>query len=185
MALEVKFNERNSAMAVQFDSLQIQKIEGLDGLSAYELAVKNGFEGTEEQWLASLEGEPGCDGVSPTVNVTEITGGHQVTITDATNTHTFQVMDGKNGKDGEGGGITFETDETLTLANGILSVNTAKDVEQDNTLPVTSAAVKKAIEELGSTGGGKTPVRGEDYWTAEDIATIKGYVDDAILNGAW
>lgn len=32
---------------------------------------------------------------------------------------------------------------------------------------------------------GYTPVRGTDYWTEEDIATIKSYVDDAILNGAW
>lgn len=32
---------------------------------------------------------------------------------------------------------------------------------------------------------GHTPVRGTDYWTEEDIATIKGYVDEAILNGAW
>jgi hypothetical protein len=32
---------------------------------------------------------------------------------------------------------------------------------------------------------GYTPVRGIDYWTEEDIATIKSYVDEAILNGAW
>lgn len=32
---------------------------------------------------------------------------------------------------------------------------------------------------------GYTPVRGTDYWTEADIATIKGYVDDAILGGAW
>ena len=32
---------------------------------------------------------------------------------------------------------------------------------------------------------GYTPVRGTDYWTAADIAEIKSYVDDAILNGAW
>lgn len=38
-------------------------------------------------------------------------------------------------------GVNFETDETLTLENGILHVNTAEKVEQDNTLPVTSAAV--------------------------------------------
>lgn len=44
------------------------------------------------------------------------------------------------GKDGEDG-VAFETDATLTLEDGILSVNTAKEVEQDNTLPVTSAAV--------------------------------------------
>ena len=32
---------------------------------------------------------------------------------------------------------------------------------------------------------GDTPVKGTDYWTAEDIAEIKGYVDDAILGGEW
>lgn len=32
---------------------------------------------------------------------------------------------------------------------------------------------------------GYTPQRGTDYWTAADIAEIKGYVDDAILGGAW
>ena len=32
---------------------------------------------------------------------------------------------------------------------------------------------------------GYTPVRGTDYWTDADIATIKGYVDEAILGGAW
>ena len=31
-------------------------------LSAYGIAVKNGFEGTEEEWLASLKGEPGDRG---------------------------------------------------------------------------------------------------------------------------
>ena len=31
-------------------------------LSAYGIAVKNGFEGTEEEWLASLKGEPGAPG---------------------------------------------------------------------------------------------------------------------------
>lgn len=45
------------------------------------------------------------------------------------------------GGGGSGGGTYFEPDETLTLKNGVLSVNTAKVVEKDNTLPVTSAAV--------------------------------------------
>lgn len=31
-------------------------------LSAYDVAVKNGFEGTEEQWLLSLKGKDGTDG---------------------------------------------------------------------------------------------------------------------------
>lgn len=39
--------------------------DGQDGKSAYEIAVDNGFEGTETEWLASLKGEkgdPGTDG---------------------------------------------------------------------------------------------------------------------------
>lgn len=38
----------------------------------------------------------------------------------------------------------------------------------------------------GSDGAdGYTPVRGTDYWTDADIAQIRAYVDEAILNGAW
>lgn len=32
---------------------------------------------------------------------------------------------------------------------------------------------------------GYTPVRGVDYWTNDDKAEIKAYVDEAILGGAW
>lgn len=31
--------------------------EGLEGKSAYDIAVDNGFEGTEEEWLESLKGD--------------------------------------------------------------------------------------------------------------------------------
>ena len=40
------------------------------------------------------KGADGTDGVSPTVTVIDINGGHRVTITDATGTKTFDVMDG-------------------------------------------------------------------------------------------
>lgn len=42
------------------------KLSGLPdtirGYSAYEVAVLNGFKGTEEEWLASLKGEKGDKG---------------------------------------------------------------------------------------------------------------------------
>lgn len=38
---------------------------GEDGQSAYEVAVSEGFEGTKEEWLASLHGQDGQDGKSP------------------------------------------------------------------------------------------------------------------------
>lgn len=42
------------------DNLEIPESAGD---SAYEIAVKNGFEGSEEEWLASLKGETGNSGV--------------------------------------------------------------------------------------------------------------------------
>lgn len=46
-------------------SLLRGSIHNLDTLtiSAYAIAVKNGFEGTEEEWLASLKGESPIRGV--------------------------------------------------------------------------------------------------------------------------
>lgn len=38
--------------------------KGLDGLSAYEIAKNHGFEGTEYEWLQSLVGKPGEDGLN-------------------------------------------------------------------------------------------------------------------------
>lgn len=47
-------------------------------------------------------------------------------------------------------GVKFETDKTLILKGGILSVNTADVVEEDNTLPVTSAAVQVVVGNIGA-----------------------------------
>lgn len=43
-------------------------------------------------------------------------------------------------------GTKFVTDETLSLSDrGVLSVNTAKEPNPDNTLPITSAAVAQTV----------------------------------------
>ena len=41
---------------------------GTAGKSAYEIAVDNGFVGTETEWLASLKGAEGADGVTPHID---------------------------------------------------------------------------------------------------------------------
>lgn len=46
------------------ESVNIKGPQGEDGKSAYEIALDNGFEGSEEEWLDSLKGEPGEDGTS-------------------------------------------------------------------------------------------------------------------------
>lgn len=52
---------------------------------------------------------------------------------------------GGTGGGGEGGVTSFQTDETLYFRNGILGVNTADKPEEDNTLPITSAAVATTV----------------------------------------
>lgn len=42
---------------------RIHMLKKLQGYSAYEVAVINGFSGTEEEWLASLNGDKGDPGV--------------------------------------------------------------------------------------------------------------------------
>lgn len=42
-------------------------------------------------------------------------------------------------------GVNFTTDKTLTLKDGVLSVNTTTEVKEDNTLPITSAAVASTV----------------------------------------
>jgi hypothetical protein len=38
--------------------------KGMDGKSAYDIAVDHGFEGSESDWVESLTGAPGHDGLS-------------------------------------------------------------------------------------------------------------------------
>ena len=52
------------------------KIEeaGIQGKSAYEIAVENGFKGTEQEWLESLKGEtPDLSGYFSEANLIALT----------------------------------------------------------------------------------------------------------------
>lgn len=65
MKVDVKFAENAECFGVKFDesaegfNVGFGDIKTLRGKSAYEIAVENGFEGTEEEWLKSLHGEDG------------------------------------------------------------------------------------------------------------------------------
>ena len=54
----------------------------------------------EEGRIGGTAGADGRDGVSPTAAVTEIEGGHRVTITDASGSRSFDVTDGAAGPQG-------------------------------------------------------------------------------------
>lgn len=52
---------------------------GAPGKSAYEIAVENGFEGTEQEWLESLVGQAAGFG-TPTASATPLASGEQPTV---------------------------------------------------------------------------------------------------------
>ena len=61
-------------------------------------------------------GPPGEAGVSPEVSVTDIPGGHRVTITDASGPHSFDVMDGKDGAGGEGSAAAYKAGDGVDIS---------------------------------------------------------------------
>ena len=76
-----------------------------------------GKDGTDGQ--DGSPGADGADGYSPTVSITDITGGHHVTITDAAGAHAFDVMDG------EGAVQDVKVNGTSVLVDGTANIPAA------------------------------------------------------------
>lgn len=92
------------------------------------------------------QGEPGpagAAGVSPMVEVTEIDGGHQVTITDVNGPKSFDVMDGVGGSSGSG--TAYKFGHGLKTEGNTVFVNMASDDNPDKTLPISAAAVDSTV----------------------------------------
>lgn len=79
------------------------RISGFDTyvINAYDIAVKNGFEGTEEEWLASLVGPPGPPVTITNVEQNEESGGcSTVTFSSGEQLNVYNGKDGQDGQDG-------------------------------------------------------------------------------------
>lgn len=83
--------------------------KGDPGDSAYQIAVEEGFVGTEEQWLASLKGDkgetgdPGIETVSVSVSASTGTPSAAATIVDKNLAITFSGLKGETGATGATG----------------------------------------------------------------------------------
>lgn len=78
----------------------LQKIseKGKDGKSAYEIALENGFVGTESEWLESLKGADGKDGINGKDGVDGAPGQDGIDGQPGKD-----GIDGQNGADGQDG----------------------------------------------------------------------------------
>jgi hypothetical protein len=140
---------------------------GKDGLSAYEIAKVNGFEGTEEEWLASLKGERG----------------DPFTYTDFTEEQ-LASLKGDKGDTGNSG-VYLGSGEMPADCNVQIDPNGDADLIIDQTYNPESPnaqsgiAVAEALSEIG--GGHKEYELLCDTTITEDVASVKWTTAD---NGA-
>lgn len=109
---------------------------GRNGLSAYELAVKNGFEGTEEEWLESLEGK---DGYTPVKGVDYFDG--KDGYTPVKGVDYFDGKDGEPGKDGNPG------------KDGVSPVVAVEDIDGGHRVTITDKDGAKTFDVMDGAGG--------------------------------
>ena len=80
-------------------------IESLNGKSAYEIAKENGYSGSEKDWSASLKATAGKDGVGIKTAAFSAKNELLITLTDGTvlNLGVAKGVDGKDGTNGKDG----------------------------------------------------------------------------------
>lgn len=158
-------NEEAITAPLEFpDILQQWKEELFTKDWAYESAKSHGFEGTAEEWLASLHG---ADGYSPAILVREVEGGHQLVITDYQGSKTVDVMDGEDGyapvalvTDIEGGHRLTITDRIGTKTvdimdgeDGYAPVALVTDIDGGHRLTITDRLGSKSVDIINGTNG--------------------------------
>ena len=150
---EVSVSEDGSAAASVGEDLP-------RGKSAYEVAVENGFSGTETEWLASLKGAtgaPGADGKDGT--------------------------DGKTPYVGDNGNWYIGADDTGKPSRG----EKGDKGDTDISLGLTSAAVGQTIKVKAIDESGK-PTAWEAADMANSLPTVTASDNGKFLrvvNGAW
>lgn len=126
-------------------------------ISAYSIARKNGFAGTEQEWLKSLEGSRGEDGAPGAPIVIRDMYGTLDELKTAVTTPNL----------GDMYAVGTESDNVVYFWNG--------------TAWVCIGSVKGADGAPGKNGA--TPQKGTDYWTAEDQQAIVDQVLAALPDG--
>lgn len=147
-----------------------------EGLSAYDIAVKNGFIGTESEWLASLKGDKGD---STSSKVTIVDGYWYI---DGVNTGVKAVgTDGKDGEDGEYAGQGLSAYE-IAKKNGFEGTEaewlaSLKGEKGDTTDSIVTEVANKVITSV---------VAVESKFTVKSMGTTTqsiGYGSGVIIDG--
>ena len=139
---------------------KISMLDTLHGKSAYEIAIINGFEGTEEEWLASLKGDKGDKGdtmASVYLGSGEMPDGYNLQI------------------DPEGDVLTIEkiVEAVLAKANKITSVTLYANQWEGAASPYSQTVTISGVTENSKIDLNPT-VEQLDIFHSKDIAFVVG-----------
>lgn len=160
---------------VTLDSLSDEVENALLGSSAYDVAVENGFVGTEEEWLASLEGDPA------TISIGAVTTGDPGTSASVVNVGTsaaavlnFTIPRGNAGATGAGSGDMLEaTYDPQAIGGDAFDVDNHTSGSTNKVFTITEQ-LKLADIEAGATANSTdaTLLARSNHTGSQAISTI-------------
>jgi hypothetical protein len=140
------------------------------------LDVMNGVNGTDGQkgkqgepgktpvkGIDYFDGKDGKNGYSPTISITDITGGHKVTVTNEDDSNSFNVMDGEPFTYDD---FTVEQLENLKGVDGISPTVTITEATGRHTVSFTD---KDGVKSFVVKDGSALDV--ENYYTKDEVDT--------------
>lgn len=110
-----------------------------------------------------FDGKDGKDGYSPTISITDITGGHKVTVTNEDGSNSFNVMDGEPFTYDD---FTVEQLENLKGVDGISPTVTITEATGRHTVSFTD---KNGVQSFVVKDGSALDV--ENYYTKDEVDT--------------
>lgn len=126
-------------------------VAGQDGKSAYQVAVDNGFDGTEAEWLRSLHGNDGLDGKSGRDGLPGQSGksAYEIAVTNGftgTETEWLESLKGRDGHDGKDANVDLSKYPTKDeIANQYIQRNNLPNIVLDTdqrTLTINDKEIK-------------------------------------------
>ena len=131
------------------------------------------------------KGEQGEPGFSPVVTVSSITGGHQISITDAEDTETFNVMDGADGAPGQPGrdgtdGVGVPTGGTT---GQVLAKASGTDYDTEWVNQSGGGGTVQSVNNATPDQSGNITITADDIGTDATNISIQDALDDYVYVG--
>lgn len=137
----------------------INGVNGQDGQKG-----KQGESGkTPVKGIDYFDGKDGKDGYSPTISITDITGGHKVTVTNESGSNSFNVMDGEP--------FTYDdfTVEQLENLKGTDGISPTVTITEATGRHIVSFTDKDGVKSFVVKDGSALDV--ENYYTKDEVDT--------------